>query len=45
MICEGCDVDNDTVIETEDPFDSEIYQDYTLHNLCPDCIEERAREI
>ena len=43
--CEYCGYVGEDVKKSEDPYNSEINNDDTLHWLCPRCIEESAAEI
>jgi hypothetical protein len=45
MICDRCDEDKDDVVETKDPFCSDVYDEVVECSLCDDCYEERCMEI
>lgn len=43
-MCDYCG-STEEVDRIPDPFDADVRSDYTLHNICDVCAEERAREI
>jgi hypothetical protein len=45
MICDMCDEDKDDVVETTDPFYSDVYDETVERSLCDDCYEDRRMEI
>jgi hypothetical protein len=45
MTCDMCDQDKDDVLEINDPFYSDVYDEVVVRCLCDDCYEERRMEI
>ena len=43
--CSNCGKKDDTVIKTEDPYQSEINDDHTTMYLCQECVHESSMEI
>jgi hypothetical protein len=43
--CVSCKTVKADVFLRPNPFNSEIYEDYTPHYLCNDCVSELAEEI
>ena len=43
--CEYCGSQDETVVLTEDPYNVEIYDDFTQFYLCDDCCQALEDEI
>ena len=45
LTCEGCGVTNEDVLPVLDQYTAEIYNKNVVLDLCPDCNNERVRDI
>lgn len=45
LTCTRCGCCDETVQETYDPYDRDVYGDWTPVTWCTDCVYERALEI
>jgi hypothetical protein len=43
--CQTCGVCNESVTETIDPYEDELYNEKIIIKICPDCLHERFMEI
>ncbi len=45
MKCTYCQEEKESVQLQEDPFEVELYDDYSKHYLCAECVQQKREEV